>query len=117
MRAADGVLCLLLVSACAPAGGGEAAPAPAQAASLETAVQDHERQAIEQLPPGDGRTAVLSSCMICHGVGMIAQQHKDAAGWQRTIRQMITWGAPVQPGQEEVINAYLTEHFGPASPR
>ena len=109
MRAADPRLWLLpLLAACAPVEGPSAAPAPPP----EAAAQEHERAAIDRLPEGEGRTAVLSSCLICHGMGLVAQQRKDAAGWQRTVRQMVTWGAPVQPGQEEVIVAYLAQHFG-----
>jgi len=55
---------------------------------------------------------------LCHGAGLITQQHKDAAAWGRTVTQMRTWGAPIQDEDQAALVAYLTKHFGPtAAPR
>jgi hypothetical protein len=44
---------------------------------------------------------------------MLTAQHKDRAAWEKTVKSMVAWGAPVQPGQEEVLVRYLAEHYGP----
>ena len=119
-RAELGVgLVLLAVAACAqPAPAtepqAETAPAAASATSLETAMQRAEMDAINRLPAGPGRNTVLSGCLACHSAAVIVQQRKDAAAWTRTIRQMVTWGAPLPAGGEEALAAYLAQHFGPA---
>jgi cytochrome c5 len=120
MRPELGASLLVLVAACAPTpqAEGPERPATEPAASTEGEVaamaQALEARAIAALPEGDGRMPVLSSCLICHGAGIIVQQRKDAAAWTRTIRQMVTWGAPLPTPQEEMVAAYLARHFGPA---
>jgi hypothetical protein len=42
---------------------------------------------------------------------MITQQHKDTAGWNKTVTQMIAWGAPVAKDQQAMLVAYLAEHY------
>jgi cytochrome c5 len=96
-------------------------PAPSVAgtaseASLPATLQTAEADAIDKLPSGHGRDVVLGSCLICHSAGIIVQQHKDAAAWTRTLRQMIAWGAPLPSSEEAAVAAYLAEHFGPLTP-
>lgn len=104
-------LLLLLLAACAPA----ATPADAPPADLQlaAAAQDAEARAMAALPAGEGRMPVMTSCLICHGAGIIVQQHKDAAGWTRTVRQMVAWGAPLPTAQEQMVAEYLAQSFGP----
>lgn len=85
--------------------------APPPPAALVALVSEAERAATARLPAGDGREVVLSSCLICHAATMIEQQHKDTAGWNKTVAQMIAWGAPVPDGKQSVIVAYLAEHY------
>jgi hypothetical protein len=73
-------------------------------------------ESINRLPAGHGRDVVLASCLICHSAGIIIQQHKDAAAWTRTLRQMVAWGAPLPPAEEEAVASYLAQHFGPIQP-
>lgn len=66
---------------------------------------------MNRLPAGGGRELVLGSCLICHAASMIEQQHKDSVGWNKTVSQMMEWGAPVQPSQKPALIAYLAQHF------
>ena len=54
-----------------------------------------------------------SSCLVCHSAGMIEQQHKDRTAWDKTVTQMVGWGAPLPADQKEQLVAYLAENFGP----
>ncbi len=85
--------------------------APPPPASLVALVNEEERAATARLPAGAGRELVLGSCLICHAVTMIEQQHKSAAAWEKTVTQMIAWGAPVPAGKQSVVVAYLAEHY------
>jgi hypothetical protein len=45
---------------------------------------------------------------------LIAQQHKDAAGWEKTVALMQKWGSPIQGAARDTMMAYLASHLGPA---
>ena len=81
-------------------------------AGLSAATHSAGAREAQQLPPGEGRELVLGSCLICHGAGLIMQQHKDMAAWTRTVTQMVTWGAPVAAEQQQQLIAYLARHYG-----
>ena len=72
-----------------------------------------ETTEIAALPDDPAKTLVAERCLVCHGAGLITQQHKDAAAWGRTVTQMRTWGTPIQDDDQKAIVAYLAEHFGP----
>jgi len=65
------------------------------------------------LPDGAGRAVIESGCLICHSAMLITQQHKDSTAWEKSVRQMEAWGAPVPPAEHAPLIGYLTEHFGP----
>jgi competence protein ComEA len=65
----------------------------------------------ELLPPGDGRDAVLTACVTCHGLKAVVIGRKDRAGWQKTVDDMIQRGAPVFPEEIDPITAYLAKVF------
>jgi cytochrome c5 len=75
-----------------------------------------ETTEIAALPDDPTKTLVTERCLLCHGAGLIAQQHKDAAAWGRTVTQMRTWGTPIQDDDQAAIVAYLSKHFGPIQP-
>jgi cytochrome c5 len=78
-------------------------------------VRPAEAAELAALPEGPTKTLVAQRCLMCHGAGLITQQHKDAAAWGRTVTQMRTWGSPIQDEDQAAIVAYLAEHFGPAA--
>jgi hypothetical protein len=110
-----GLLCLAGSAAgCGPGSRqtarGDSPPPPSPA--LTRAITDGERAALAALPAGPGQAEVEGSCLICHGAAMIEQQHKDSAGWAKTVNQMRTWGAPLAPEQVPAVIAYLTQQYG-----
>jgi len=66
------------------------------------------------LPEGAGRELAEHACLICHSAMLITQQRKDSTAWEKTVRQMETWGAPVPPAEHDSLRLYLTTQLGPA---
>ncbi|MGI8508155.1 MAG: hypothetical protein ACR2MQ_02390 [Gemmatimonadaceae bacterium] len=85
--------------------------APPPTVTLVTALGAAEQDAMDGLPAGGGRELVLGNCLVCHAASMIEQQHKDSVGWNKTVSQMMEWGAPVQASQKPALIAYLAQHF------
>lgn len=112
------VLATCAAAACAACAGGDA-PAvgdvPPVDAALQAQLANDERSALAALPAGAGHDLLVSNCLSCHSPQMITQQHKDTAGWNKTITQMVAWGAPLAPAQQGVLVAYLAEQY-PARP-
>ncbi|MEO8562687.1 MAG: hypothetical protein ABI601_11460 [bacterium] len=86
--------------------------APPPPAALETRMHEADRASIAALPAGAGRDVVIASCLTCHSAAMLQQQHKDSVGWDKTITQMTTWGAPLTSAQQPVLLGYLVAHYG-----
>ena len=61
----------------------------------------------ETLPPGNGQQLVLNVCVQCHDLRWIVSQHKSESAWRRTVNEMIWRGAPLMPGDVDVITKYL----------
>jgi cytochrome c5 len=85
------------------------APPPPAALSARTSAE--EQASLRMLPAGTGHDLVVGKCLVCHAAAMITQQHKDTTGWNKTVTQMIAWGAPVAKEQQVPLVAYLAEHF------
>lgn len=65
------------------------------------------------LPAGRARLIAERGCLICHSATLITQQHKDAAAWQKTIRTMIGWGAPMDTVEGDSLRDWLVQEYGP----
>lgn len=63
-----------------------------------------------------GRELFGLACVQCHGASHTTIQRKPEAGWRKTVYTMISRGAPVLPGEVDVLVGYLTSVYGPASP-
>ena len=106
-----------MTGACQP-NPSEAAQAPAPPSppgpspALTSVIAEGERSSLAALPAGPGQSEVEASCVICHGTAMIQQQHKDSAGWAKTVNQMRTWGAPLSEDKVPEVIAYLTKNYG-----
>jgi hypothetical protein len=85
--------------------------------TLKARLGSAETGELGALPEGSIKVLVSERCLSCHGAGLIAQQHKDATAWDRTVTQMRAWGTPIQDADQRVIVAYLAEHFGPSNTR
>jgi mono/diheme cytochrome c family protein len=63
-----------------------------------------------------GKEIFDQTCTGCHGASHTTIQRKSADRWRKTIYTMISRGAPVLPGEVEILTAFLTATYGPASP-
>jgi cytochrome c5 len=86
--------------------------APPPSPALDARIAAEEQVAIGRLPAGSGRDLVVGNCLICHAATLIEQQHKDTTAWNKTVTQMITFGAPVPGDRRAELVAYLATHFG-----
>ena len=88
------------------------AMAPPPEAALLRRAEAFERAGLAALPEGAGHDIAVGGCVTCHSASMIAQQHKDTAGWNKTVTQMVAWGAPVPEAARPTLVAYLAQHYG-----
>ena len=65
------------------------------------------------LPEAQGRELAERSCLMCHSAMLIVQQHKDSTGWEKTVKLMETWSAPLPPEEHGILIRYLTHSVGP----
>ncbi len=66
------------------------------------------------LPPGAGRALLAEACAQCHELRPIVTQRKAETAWRRTVAEMIWRGAPLLPGEADVLVAYLAASFPPS---
>ena len=91
-----------------------AAPWPMPRATRVAAAEAPIRRAYaSEYPPGPGMEIARDACTICHGVPLVAQQHKDSTGWEKTVETMVKWGAPVDSAQRAPLVRYLLARYGP----
>ena len=70
----------------------------------------------DYLPEGEARNLMLQGCVQCHELRNTVSQRKTAAGWRRTVNEMIWRGAPLGADEAETIVRYLAVSFGPDRP-
>ncbi len=68
------------------------------------------------LPSGEARDLIFQACVQCHDLRNTVSQRKTAAGWKRTVDEMIWRGAPLMADEAETITKYLAVSFGPDKP-
>ena len=68
------------------------------------------------LPAGEGRNLILQACVQCHDLRNTVSQRKSAAGWKRTVDEMIWRGAPLMTDEAETVTKYIAASFGPDKP-
>ena len=63
-----------------------------------------------------GLGTVEQNCQMCHSLDLVQSQRLARAAWEKELKKMIGWGAPVPP--EEVAGAVdvLAEQFGVDAP-
>lgn len=87
--------------------------APTQDAGI-TVPPDAGAQAASSGTPGtDPRELVIKNCMSCHTDEMLMQQRLTEAQWTAVVKKMTTWGAPLDPGDDVKLVAYLSASYGP----
>lgn len=54
-----------------------------------------------------------NTCLVCHGDDVIRQQRLTRAQWDRELKKMTGWGAPVKDEEREGFLDYLFANYGP----
>src|SRR6266704_1884445 len=67
-----------------------------------------------QLPDGDGKKILQTSCTACHGLEGVVKLHLDKDGWEGLVSSMVSNGAQVDTKDFPVLVDYLVKNFGPA---
>jgi hypothetical protein len=60
-----------------------------------------------RFPDGAGGAIATRACLTT------TQQRKDSTGWEKSLRQMETWGVKLTPSERETLFTYLRAKFGP----
>lgn len=101
----------------AAAFGPEAPLRPLREAAAKTPAPNAEdNQWAKYLPSGEGRALVLQACAQCHDLKTIVARRAPAAGWRRSVNEMVKLGAPLTAGETMVVARYLAVSFGPKVP-
>jgi hypothetical protein len=66
-----------------------------------------------RFPDGAGGAIATRACLTCHSATLTTQQRKDSTGWEKSLRQMETWGVKLTPSERETLFTYLRARFGP----
>ena len=71
-------------------------------------------QAAAEQPAADPVAAMKSgkelfekSCKLCHGLDRSLAPPRDAALWEKIVKRMVTYGAPLNAGQRPLVARYL----------
>ncbi len=59
------------------------------------------------------RELVTKDCLSCHTDEMLMQERLTEAQWTAVVKKMTTWGAPLDPGDDAKLVAYLSANYGP----
>jgi len=68
----------------------------------------------EDLPDGEGKKILLSSCTSCHDLSEVTKfrGYYDRTQWRDIVVTMMEYGAPVDEKQVDTLADYLVEHLG-----
>jgi competence protein ComEA len=71
-----------------------------------------------QLPAGDGRALLISTCGKCHSPAHVTDvKGQTSEGWGETIQKMVGYGATGTDEELTQIVDYLAKSFPPAPPK
>lgn len=68
-------------------------------------------------PEGAGRAIAERACLLCHSAMLVTQQAKDSLGWAKTLATMKAWGTPMSEAEQDTLQWYLLDRFGPRPPK
>ena len=60
----------------------------------------------------NGEEVFLNRCSSCHGTERVLVAHRTRKGWEGVLAEMANIGAQLEPGEQEVVLAFLTERHG-----
>lgn len=59
----------------------------------------------------DGKTILESQCTVCHSLDRVTAKSADLAGWEKTVKKMISNGAALTPEEQTVLVQYLADTY------
>jgi cytochrome c5 len=67
-----------------------------------------------ELPPGQGRTILQSSCTVCHDLREVTKfrGYYTKQQWQDVVVTMMGYGANIKQDEVDVLADYLTQSLG-----
>jgi mono/diheme cytochrome c family protein len=60
----------------------------------------------------NGEEVFLNRCSSCHGTERALVVPRTKKGWEGVLTEMANIGAQLEPGEQEVVLAFLTERHG-----
>jgi competence protein ComEA len=68
----------------------------------------------DELPEGEGKKILVSSCTACHDLSEVTKfrGYYDRKQWQDIVVTMMDYGAPVDEKQVDILADYLAQHLG-----
>jgi DMSO/TMAO reductase YedYZ molybdopterin-dependent catalytic subunit len=78
-------------------------------AGLSAIVQPAQPSSSLTAPPAGFK----NTCLVCHEDDVIRQQRLTRAQWDRELKKMTGWGAPVKDEERESFLDYLFANYGP----
>lgn len=68
----------------------------------------------DELPDGEGKKILVSSCTACHDLTEVTKfrGYYDRKQWRDIVVTMMDYGAPVDEKQVDVLADYLAQHLG-----
>jgi hypothetical protein len=72
--------------------------------------------ALERLPQGEGRDAVIEFCAgACHSADRLVNARKTSQEWRVTVLQMVSNGAQLFPEDIDTVTKYLSTNLSTSS--
>jgi mono/diheme cytochrome c family protein len=66
-----------------------------------------------ELPEGEGKTILETTCVSCHGLDVLSKREGlQAEPWKTIVEQMRQYGANVTDDQSSTLVRYLADNFG-----
>jgi hypothetical protein len=67
-----------------------------------------------ELPPGQGRTILQTSCTVCHDLREVTKfrGYYNEQQWQDIVATMMGYGAKLNKDEADVLVNYLTQSLG-----
>ncbi len=103
-------------SASAAAGGATKNASQGFAGKSETASENPSGDIALALPDGEGKGLLLGTCVQCHNLRYVVGIRKDAAGWKRTVQDMVARGAQLNAAETEIVANYLATYVSQGRP-
>jgi mono/diheme cytochrome c family protein len=66
----------------------------------------------QEAKEGPGKDLFMEKCTQCHGVQDVLGKRNNIAGWEATVRQMVSLGAPLTEDEVKTVSTYLATQYG-----